>query len=47
MVLGMMVFGVVIIGFSLFPSWTLSSLVEPAAKALIDQAGYISAVLHP
>ncbi len=47
MVLGMMVFGFVIVGFTLFPSWTISNLIEPAAKALVDQAGYIGAVLHP
>jgi len=30
---------------TLFPSWTISNLVEPAAKALVDQAGYIGAVM--
>jgi multicomponent Na+:H+ antiporter subunit D len=29
----------------LLPTWSLANLVEPAAKALVDQAGYISAVM--
>ncbi len=34
----------VILALSLFPTWSLSHLVEPAAKALVDQASYIGAV---
>jgi len=45
MLLGMSVLTIVIIGLTLFPTWSLSNLVEPAAKALVDQAGYISAVV--
>ena len=45
MLLGMGVLTVAVLGASLFPAWTLSNLVEPAAKALVDQAGYIGAVM--
>ncbi|MEA4880913.1 MAG: NADH:ubiquinone oxidoreductase, partial [Synergistaceae bacterium] len=45
MLLGMTVLTVAIIGASLFPTWTLSHLVEPAAKALVDQGAYIGAVM--
>jgi len=45
MLLGMSLLTIVIIALTLFPGWTLSHLVEPAAKALVDQAGYISAVM--
>jgi len=45
MILGMSILTVVIIGLTLFPTWALSHLVEPAAKALVDQAGYIAAVM--
>ena len=45
MLLGMAVLTLVIVVLTLFPGWTLSHLVEPAAKALIDQSGYISAVM--
>ncbi len=45
MLLGMSVLTIVIVALTLFPGWTLSHLVEPAAKALVDQAGYISAVM--
>ena len=38
MLLGMAVLTLVIVVLTLFPGWTLSHLVEPAAKALIDQA---------
>ena len=45
MLLGMTVLTVAIIGASLFPTWTLSHLVEPAARALVDQGAYIGAVM--
>ena len=45
MLIGMSVLTIVIIGLTLFPTWSLSNLVEPAAKALVNQAGYISAVI--
>jgi len=45
MLFGMGVLTLAVLGASLFPSWTLSNLVEPAAKALVDQAGYIGAVM--
>jgi multicomponent Na+:H+ antiporter subunit D len=41
----MAVLTVAIIGLSLFPTWALSHLVEPAAKALVDQGGFIQAVM--
>jgi multicomponent Na+:H+ antiporter subunit D len=45
MIIGMFILTSVIVALTLFPTWTLSHLVEPAAKALVDQAGYISAVM--
>ena len=45
MLIGMVVLTAAILGASLFPSWTLSTLVEPAARALVDQSGYIGAIL--
>jgi multicomponent Na+:H+ antiporter subunit D len=45
MLVGMSILTIVIIGLTLFPTWSLANLVEPAAKALVDQAGYISAVM--
>ncbi len=45
MILGMTVLTAAIIGASLFPTWTLSHLVEPAARALVDQGAYIGAVM--
>ena len=45
MLFGMGVLTLAVLGATLFPSWTLSNLVEPAAKALVDQAGYIGAVM--
>lgn len=45
MVLGMAVLTVVILGLSLFPTWVVSHLVEPAATALVDKGAYIGAVL--
>ena len=45
MLIGMVVLTAAILGASLFPSWTLSNLVEPAARALVDQSGYIGAIL--
>ena len=44
MLAGMALLAGVILALSLFPSWSLSHLVEPAAKALLDQASYIGAV---
>jgi len=45
MLIGMSILTIIIVAITLFPTWTLSHLVEPAAKALVDQAGYISAVM--
>ncbi|HPK06585.1 MAG TPA: proton-conducting transporter membrane subunit, partial [Aminivibrio sp.] len=45
MLLGMVVLTAAILGATLFPSWTLSNLVEPAARALVDQSGYIGAIV--
>jgi len=45
MLLGMFVLTVAILFLTLFPTWTMANLVEPAAKALVDQAGYIAAVM--
>jgi len=45
MLFGMGVLTVAVLVATLFPSWTISNLVEPAAKALVDQAGYIGAVM--
>lgn len=45
MLMGMALLTIVILGLSLFPSWVLSNLVEPAAKALVDQSGYIGAIM--
>ncbi|HPI98834.1 MAG TPA: NADH:ubiquinone oxidoreductase, partial [Synergistales bacterium] len=45
MLLGMFVLTVAILVLTLFPTWTMANLVEPAAKALVDQAGYIAAVM--
>lgn len=45
MLVGMSILTAMIIGLTLFPTWSLDNLVEPAAKALVDQAGYISAVM--
>jgi len=44
MLAGMTVLAVAILVLSLFPTWSLNHLVEPAAKALVDQASYIGAV---
>ncbi|MBL3539556.1 proton-conducting transporter membrane subunit [Aminivibrio sp.] len=45
MLAGMAVLTVAVLGATLFPSWTLSNLVEPAARALVDQGGYIGAIM--
>jgi multicomponent Na+:H+ antiporter subunit D len=45
MLVGMSILTIVVIGLTLLPTWSLANLVEPAAKALVDQAGYISAVM--
>lgn len=44
MLAGMTILAAVILFLSLFPTWSLNYLVEPAAKALLDQASYIGAV---
>jgi len=45
MLVGMSILTIVVIGLTLLPTWSLAHLIEPAAKALVDQAGYISAVM--
>lgn len=45
MVAGMAVLVVVILGLSLFPTWVMAHLVEPAAAALVDKGAYVGAVL--
>ncbi len=45
MLFGMGVLTLAVLVATLFPSWTLSYLVEPAARALVDQAGYVGAVM--
>jgi len=45
MLFGMGILAVLIIFFSLFPSIVVNTIVTPATDALINQAGYISAVM--
>lgn len=45
MIAGMAVITVVILALSLFPTWVISNLIEPAAAALIDKGAYIGAVM--
>lgn len=45
MIAGMAVLTVVILGLSLFPTWVVAHLVEPAASALIDKGAYVGAVM--
>jgi multicomponent Na+:H+ antiporter subunit D len=45
MLLGMGILAVIVIFFGLFPTLIVDSLVAPAAHALVDQSGYIAAVL--
>src|SRR6056297_734233 len=45
MIIGMGMLTVAILLLTFFPTWALSNLVEPAAKALVDQAGYIAAIM--
>ena len=45
MLIGMGVLVVLIILFGLFPDIIVNILVEPAARALIDQSGYIASVM--
>lgn len=45
MLLGMFSLTLVVLGLSLFPTWSMAHIIEPAAKALVDQAGYIRAVM--
>ena len=41
----MAVLTVVVLGLTLFPSWSIANLAEPAARALVDQSGYIGAIM--
>ncbi|MCF7936389.1 MAG: NADH:ubiquinone oxidoreductase [Synergistales bacterium] len=45
MVAGMAVLAVVVLGLTLFPTWSLANMINPAAEALVDKAGYIKAVM--
>jgi multicomponent Na+:H+ antiporter subunit D len=45
MLLGMGLLALVILGLSLFPSWSLDRFITPAAEALVDKASYVGAVL--
>jgi multicomponent Na+:H+ antiporter subunit D len=45
MLAGMAVLTAMILLITLFPGWFMSNLFENAAKALLDQQGYIRAVL--
>lgn len=45
MIAGMVVLAVAILVFSLFPSWTVNTLVRPAAEALVNKASYGAAVM--
>lgn len=45
MVVGMGILGVAIIFFSIFPGLVVDSIVAPATDALINQAGYINAIM--
>ena len=45
MLVGMGILAVLIVLFRLFPSLVVNTIVTPATEALIDQAGYISAVM--
>jgi len=45
MLIGMGILAIAIVFFSLFPSLVVNTIVTPATDALIDQAGYIGAVM--
>ena len=45
MIAGMCVLAVAILVLSLFPSWTVNTLVRPAAEALVNKASYGAAVM--
>ena len=45
MLIGMGILVVLIILFSLFPSLVVDTIVNPATEALINQSGYVSAVM--
>ncbi len=45
MIAGMAVITIVILGLSLFPTWVVSNLIEPAAAALVDKGAYVGAVM--
>ncbi|HPP37345.1 MAG TPA: proton-conducting transporter membrane subunit, partial [Thermosynergistes sp.] len=46
MLVGMTVLLVAILWLSFMPTWSLSKLFGPAAQALVDQAGYIEAIMR-
>ncbi len=45
MLVGMGILAAVVIVFGIFPEVVVNVLIEPAARALVDQGGYIAAVL--
>lgn len=45
MILGMAVLTLAIVGLTLFPTWSMNHLVEPAARALVDQGDYVRAIV--
>ncbi len=45
MIAGMVVLTVVILGLSLFPTWVVTHLIEPAAAALVDKGAYVGAIM--
>jgi multicomponent Na+:H+ antiporter subunit D len=45
MLIGMAILAVIVIAFGLFPTVVVNTLVAPAVHALVDQTGYITAVL--
>ena len=45
MIAGMVVLAAAILVLSLFPSWTVNTLVRPAAEVLVDKASYGAAVM--
>jgi multicomponent Na+:H+ antiporter subunit D len=45
MIVGTALLGTTVLLLSLFPSAVLDGVVAPAARALVDRAGYMAAVL--
>jgi multicomponent Na+:H+ antiporter subunit D len=45
MIIGMAILAACIIFFGIFPGLIVDTIVAPAADALINQAGYINAVM--